>query len=509
MTEGQGEQGGTQKLGRYSVTYELGQGAMGTVFRGHDPSIDRVVALKTVNVGVMGAAEEAEFRQRFLREARAAGKLTHSGIVTIYDVGVDDDTQTPFLVMEFVAGPTLEALGKGERPPVEKSLELVRQVAEALDYAHRNQIVHRDIKPANIIVTGEGQAKITDFGIAKLQTQKFTQTGQIMGTPAYMSPEQLTAAPVDGRSDLFSLGALLYWLLAGREPFSGDTLATLTYQIVHTDPPPVAELNPSLGADFDYVLQCALAKDPARRYQTGRALADDLEDLKHGRAPRSRAAAMVPANVAGAAVPATASASAGASVAQTVVLPPPRKRRWPWLAALAVLLLLVAGLVWWQLGPAPSQATLPADTTPTVAAPPPVPAPVTARPTAAPAQPPARQPTPSTPVAGWAAVQIRGTSNLGRATLYVLADGKQVDQYGLSGETIAGNLRLSTETRGLTVRVRSSSLSGRVPPGQRKKARSLTFDQTRSIAARLKPGATYTLMIDADRNRGLNLRWAD
>ena len=514
MTEGQG-QGSTRTLGRYTVVYELGHGAMGTVFRGHDPQIDRVVALKTINLGAVSAADEAEFRQRFLREARAAGKLSHAGIVTIYDVGVDEDTKTPFLVMEFVAGITLEELGKGERPPVEKTLELARQVAEALDYAHRHQIVHRDIKPANIIITGEGQAKITDFGIAKLQTQKFTQTGQIMGTPAYMSPEQLTAAPVDGRSDLFSFGALLYWLLSGKEPFSGDTLATLTYQIVHTDPRPLAELNPSLGADFDYVIQRALAKHPAKRYQTGRELADDLEDLKHGRPPRSRTGAAV---VPGAAVlPAQTPASTGVSptaVAETVVLPRKEKRRWPWVvAALAVLLLALAG-VWWRAS-SPGSEPPPVPATATPASTPPATtralsqSPSPDRPAATDTQ--TRQPasTPPAPVAGWAAVQIRGTHNLGRATLYVFVDGKQVDQYGLSGDSIAGSLRLSTNTRVISVRVRSSSIAGRVPPGQRKKRRGLSFDQTQSIRARLKAGATHTLVVDANRNRGLSLRWAD
>jgi serine/threonine-protein kinase len=491
MTEGQG-QGSSGKLGRYKVVYELGQGAMGTVFRGHDPSIDRQVALKTINVGVMGAAQEAEFRERFFREARAAGKLSHAGIVTIYDVGVDEDTKTPFLVMEFVSGITLE------------------------------DIVHRDIKPANIIIAGEGQAKITDFGIAKLQKQKFTQTGQIMGTPAYMSPEQLTAAPVDGRSDLFSLGALLYWLLSGKEPFSGDTLATLTYQIVHTDPRPLAELNPSLGGDFDYVIQRALAKEPAKRYQTGRELADDIEDLKHGRPPRSQAGAAVAAGTG--ALPTQTSAPTAAAttaVAETVVLPRKEKRRWPWVALVAVLLLASVG-GWW-LGtssggePPPPATATPAATTPLPAPaktpPPTTPAPtqstVTERPATTDTQTRQPAPTPPAPVAGWAAVQVRGTHNLDRATLYVFADGKQIDQYGLSGSSIAGSLRLSTNTQVISVRVRSSSISGRVPPGQRKKRRNLSFDQTQSIRARLKAGATHTLVVDANRNRGVSLRWAD
>src|SRR3990170_306124 len=175
-----------ERLGRYEVLYKLGSGAMGTVYRGRDPKIDRVVALKTINIAGLDPDEVNQYRERFFREAQAAGRLSHSSIVTVYDVGEEETTQTPYLVMEFIGGMTLEELGKGERLPKEKALELVQQGADALDYPHAPQIVHRDIKPANIIVTQDGRAKITDFGIAKLQTTHFTRTGTVMGTPAFM-----------------------------------------------------------------------------------------------------------------------------------------------------------------------------------------------------------------------------------------------------------------------------------------------------------------------------------
>src|SRR3989449_10945059 len=231
-------------------------------------------------------ADEEEFRQRFFREAQAAGALSHPGIVTIYDVGEGKGTKTTFIVMEYVEGKTLGELAQGERLPLETALDLAKQLAEALDYAHSRNIVHRDIKPANIIVTPEGRAKITDFGVAMLQAVQLTQTGQVLGTPAYMSPEQLTGGTIDGRSDIFSLGVILYWLLTGDRPFPGETTSSIFYKIIYQDPIPPSQLNPSLLPDCDYVVQRALAKDQGKRYQGGREFAGDLEDLKAGR-PRS------------------------------------------------------------------------------------------------------------------------------------------------------------------------------------------------------------------------------
>ena len=277
-----------QQLGRYEVLEELGHGAMGTVYRARDPKIERVVAIKTVRVVGATPEQEAEYRRRFFREAQAAGKLSHPGIVTIYDAGEDEATQTPYIVMEYVEGRTLESLLTDpglERPSLTASLELVKQVAEALDYAHTYSIVHRDIKPANIMVTAEGRAKITDFGIAKLRQSEFTVPGQILGTPAYLSPEQLKGTPLDGRADLFSLGVILYWMVTGQKPFAGD-ISTVLYQVACEEPPPVTQLKPVLAAELNPVVSRALAKDPASRYQRGKELADDLDDLLQGRIPR-------------------------------------------------------------------------------------------------------------------------------------------------------------------------------------------------------------------------------
>ncbi|MCH8268371.1 MAG: serine/threonine protein kinase [Acidobacteria bacterium] len=283
-------------LGRYEILGELGRGAMGTVYRARDPKIDRIVAVKTIRALGLSADDEAGYRERFFREAQAAGKLSHPGIVTIYDVGEEETTKTPYIVMECVSGQTVESLLTGkaaERLPLETTLDLVKQIAEGLDYAHAQGIVHRDIKPANILVTAENRAKITDFGIAKLAVTQFTMTGVLLGTPSYMSPEQLNGKTVDGRSDLFSLGIILYWMLTRKKPFTGENLTEVSFKIAYKDPVPATQLNPSLGLDFNYVLDRALAKDPARRYQRGKEIADDLADLCEGRPPRSQSSAVL------------------------------------------------------------------------------------------------------------------------------------------------------------------------------------------------------------------------
>lgn len=263
---------------------------MGAVFRARDPKIDRTVAIKTISVPSAGAQETEHFRQRFFREAQAAGRLSHPGIVTIYDVGEDELSHTPFIVMECVQGQSLETLvvskPLGLLPPA-TALELMKHVAEALDYAHSQAIVHRDIKPANILVTATGQPKIADFGIAKVSLAEITLPGHVVGTPAYMSPEQLSGKPVDGRSDLFSLGVVAYWLLTGVKPFDGASITEVCMQVATKDPPPASQVRAELNADFDYVLNRALAKDPAKRYQSGQEFAEDIEDLQGSKKPRS------------------------------------------------------------------------------------------------------------------------------------------------------------------------------------------------------------------------------
>ena len=283
----------TETLGRYEILSELGRGAMGTVFKARDPKIDRVVAVKTITVSGVSPQQEEEYRKRFFREAQAAGKLSHPGIVTIHDIGEDPATGTPFIVMEFIAGQTLERWltdASQTAPTVEQSLRLVKQIAEALDYAHSEHIVHRDIKPANIMLIGnEHRPKIADFGIAKLTQSDFTAAGDVLGTPSFMSPEQLNGGVVDGRSDIFSMGVILYWMLTGEKPFTGAT-STVLFQVACQNPVPPTRRNALLSPEHDYIVDRALAKDPELRYKTAGELAVDLEDLLEGRSPTSQSA---------------------------------------------------------------------------------------------------------------------------------------------------------------------------------------------------------------------------
>jgi predicted Ser/Thr protein kinase len=276
----------SKKIGRYEILEELGHGAMGTVYKAKDPSMDRIVALKTIISLMLASEQGSEFRERFYREARAAGGLAHPGIVTVFDVGEHEGV--PFLVMEFINGRTLaDAVKKGERLSLDRVCEIGQKIAEALGHAHKHGVVHRDIKPANILMTsretyGIERPKITDFGVAKLAEGQTTLTGQILGTPAFMPPEQFTGSPIDGRADIFSLGVVLYWLATGEQPFPGESVTSVSYKVVHTDPIPPRKLNPSIPAKLEYVILKCLAKSPDDRYQTGDELARDLGELQAG-----------------------------------------------------------------------------------------------------------------------------------------------------------------------------------------------------------------------------------
>ena len=251
---------------------ELGKGAMGVVYLGRDPVIGRRVALKTIRATAEDDSEQREFNERFMREAQAAGTLSHPNIVTIHDVGEEVETQTSFIAMEYVEGKNLKQLLKDKVAfSWDRVAEISMSVADALDYAHRRGIVHRDVKPANIIIlTSDGTVKITDFGIAKIEASSLTETGQFLGTPNYMSPEQVTGETVDGRSDLFSLGVVLYELLTKRKPFIGDNLTSISYKIVHEEYPPPETYDATIPGEFGPILARALAKDPAARFQSGK-----------------------------------------------------------------------------------------------------------------------------------------------------------------------------------------------------------------------------------------------
>lgn len=270
-----------RKFARYEVERELGKGAMGVVYLGRDPVIGRRVALKTIRATAEDDSEQREFNERFMREAQAAGTLSHPNIVTIHDVGEEVETQTSFIAMEYVEGKNLKQLLKEKVAfSWDRIAEITMSVADALDYAHRRGIVHRDVKPANIILTNDGTVKITDFGIAKIETSSLTETGQFLGTPNYMSPEQVTGEAVDGRSDLFSLGVVLYELLTKKKPFIGDNLTSISYKIVHEEYPAPQTYDATIPGEFGPILARALAKDPAARFQSGKDFHAALAELR-------------------------------------------------------------------------------------------------------------------------------------------------------------------------------------------------------------------------------------
>jgi serine/threonine protein kinase len=278
------------KIGRYEVISELGRGAMGVVYKAQDPTIGRLVAIKVLSLDAPTEVGVPDARDIFMREARAAGRLSHPGIVTIHDALEDPESRSSYIVMEFIPGKTLESiLLDNPTLSTEKALNIIRQIAEGLDYAHQNQIIHRDLKPANILVTEDGRIKITDFGIAKIVARESaSRTVAIMGTPSYMSPEQITGGELDARADLFSMGILLYLMLTGQKPFEGDTVAVM-FKIVHEDPVLPSQLNPQVVPGLDYVALRSLAKDRNKRYGSAREFLDDLEDIRQGRPPRSQA----------------------------------------------------------------------------------------------------------------------------------------------------------------------------------------------------------------------------
>jgi serine/threonine-protein kinase len=277
-------QGGGQEkpmLGRYQVEKELGKGAMGVVYGGKDPKIGRVVAIKTMALSAEFEADElADAKERFFREAETAGRLTHPNIVTIYDAGEEHDLC--YIAMEFLKGKDLVPYTKQPNLMApDKVLSIVERVSDALGYAHTMGVVHRDIKPANIMYEPDSDTvKVTDFGIARITDSSKTKTGMVLGTPSYMSPEQLAGRKIDGRSDIFSLGVTLFQMLSGKLPFEGESMTQLMFAIANTPHPPIREFNPSLPEWVDALIDRALTKDFEKRFQTGAEFAEAIRQAR-------------------------------------------------------------------------------------------------------------------------------------------------------------------------------------------------------------------------------------
>jgi serine/threonine-protein kinase len=392
------------RIGRYKIVGELGRGAMGVVYHAVDPNIGRPVAIKTIHFGGgRNAEEQNRLRERLFREARSAGILSHPGIVTIYDVEQQGDLA--YIAMEFVDGPTLDQVLSDALPiPPERMFSILGQTSVALDYAHQKGIVHRDIKPANIMIARDGTAKIADFGIAKITaSDQLTMTGTIVGTPHYMSPEQVQGQPVDGRSDQFSLAVIAFEMLTGEKPYSGEHLTTVVYKIVAEEPAAPHRLNPTLGAAIESVLRRSLSKKPEARYPTCQEFAGALEKAcaaSKGWKTMPRGGSLNEPTMVDSAKPA-------------VTLPPARRARraeatttaergerrtarfLPFLLAILVAAGLLA-LIGWQAAPWLSsqvQAPKPPAPPPVAAAPPAAtPVPVPAEPKPSPMPPPAATP---------------------------------------------------------------------------------------------------------------------
>ncbi|HEU4853770.1 MAG TPA: protein kinase [Nitrosospira sp.] len=281
-----------EKIGRFKVLEELGRGGMAVVYKAYDPNINRPLAIKVLLEERCG---DKEYRSRFLAEAKAAGLLSHPNIVTIYDIGEVNDR--PYIVMELLEGESLDQYMKSApNRSIRDDLTIGIQLAKALGYAHSKGIVHRDIKPSNIIrLKGSNNIKITDFGIAHVEDPELTrqtQMGEVLGTPQYMSPEQALGRPVDKRSDLYSVGVLLYQLMTGKKPFDGGTIATLLLQITTTEPVPVDQIVPGIPRPVKLIVERLLKKDPDKRFQNGKdladALVDALEELRENEAERAK-----------------------------------------------------------------------------------------------------------------------------------------------------------------------------------------------------------------------------
>ena len=496
-------------IGRFEILREIGRGAMGVVYEARDPVLDRTVALKVVQPPARGDDARA-YEERFLAEARIAAALHHPGIVVVHDVGRDPTTGALFIALELLRGETLADLGA--RGPVEwpTVLRLVAQVARALHHAHLAGVVHRDVKPANVVVLPSGEAKVMDFGIARLESasHRLTTTGEFIGTPLYTAPEQAKTEEVDGRADVFSLASVAYTLLTGRAAFLAPTIPGIVHRVVYEEPDPPSRFVPGLPGDVERVLTLALAKDPSDRYPTAEAFAEDVEDVLAGEAPRHAAGddlvvveepesplAVLLADVPAAPPPPPAGpAPAGASATRTS-LPPPRRRRDKRglvLAGVAAGLGLLALLLWIpRRDPAPESRPLSPQATPA-----PAPTPTPGGSLFAPLsslfpQPPGR-------------LRIDFDHPLRSGTLRIFVDDELALEEGLSGQP---------RKKALVFKRHEGSFRDEleIPPGLHEVRVEVRWDdnlKTARIVGNFRPGATRRLEASLGRiRRDLNLEW--
>src|SRR3954464_8532239 len=264
-------------IGKYHILELVGEGAMGVVYKARDSVLDRTVAVKVMNDAI---ARQDELRTRFLREAQAAASLQHPNVVSIYDLGEVDGHL--YIAMEYVPGADLEAIVKEEAAPLslQEKLDIIIDVLTGLTFAHKRGIVHRDVKPANIRIAEDGRAKLMDFGVAHLTSSNLTSTGASLGTPVYMSPEQITGGKATPATDVFAVGAVLYELLTGCKPFDSNTLQGLFYKILTEKPKPLRDVTPGLPSALDHIVEKAMAKDAAQRYQSALDMANDLSGVR-------------------------------------------------------------------------------------------------------------------------------------------------------------------------------------------------------------------------------------
>lgn len=444
-------------LGRYQVLARLGRGGMADVYKGFQPSLDRYVAIKVLHPSMV---EDPDFVQRFQREAKSVANLRHPNIVQVFDS--DRQGEVYYMVMEFLDGPTLksaleEVHRRGEEMPLKVALRIVADVGTALAYAHEMGVVHRDVKPANIMLDRTGRVILTDFGVAKMLTgTKMTVTGTVLGTPAYMSPEQGSGQPGDARSDIYSLGVVLYELATGRLPYDADTPLAVLLKHVHDPLPLPRTVNPALPEEVERILLRALAKDPADRYPNVQAMLDDIAGLPPATVPAAQPGALDTRSLA-------ARAPVSVHAAPTPATPPPstrttgsRPRGTLWLgggllaavlvcggiAAVAVLALLLTGTIKWAAAPAATTAPSPATTlTPRPAA--------TSRPTATPLGPPGEtlfEDHFDNSGSGWTVYSDSGGgAGYGEGVFRIWVDEANVDKRSTAGQTFT-DVRISAMT---------------------------------------------------------------